>query len=385
MEIFTTVEIILLSALACCWIVQLIYYWCYLASPYFYQRAVQKGKITLPSNQPPVSVIICAKNEARNLEQYLPSILEQDYPEYEVIFVNSGSNDDTDDVMKRLDYQYPRLYHTYIPDGTKNLGRKKLSLTVGIKAAHYDTLLFTEADCRPVGKDWIRRMARHFTDKKSIVLGFSTLEKSSSAYAAYDYFFSDLQMVALTLKGHAYQADNRNYAYHKQHFFQEKGFVRSNFLDAGENDLFIEDIASNKNVAVELTPESVIQVDMNENFVWKELKIRRMLTRRFYETFPLLFWRGEQLTRILFYLLAVAVIVAGLPDLVLPAAALFFFLTRLYTQYFVINKTASALNLRKFYVTLFFFDCIQVFVDGYFYLYQRLRGKKDYNWKYEKR
>ena len=385
MEIITDIQFILFIAFFLCWIFQMVYYWIFLAASYFYQRSVEKGKITLPSSKPPVSVIICAQNEARNLEQYLPSILEQDYPEYEVIFVNNGSIDDTDDVMKRLRAQYPRLYHTYIPEGTKNLGRKKLSLTVGIKAAHYDTLLFTDADCRPVEKDWLRRMARHFTDKKTIVLGFSALEKSPSRYAVYDYFFSGLQMMALALKGRTYRASGRNLAYLKDYFIQQKGFSKSNFLDAGEDDLFIQEIAMKENVAVELSLESVIQVNMDENYMWKDWKIRSMLTQQYYKKSPVLFWRGEQITRILFYLLFVATLIVCFSNLILFAITISFFLIRLFSQYFIINKTAGTLNLRKFYITLPFFDFIQVFVDGYYYLYQRLRGKKDYNWKYEKR
>ncbi|MDR0864845.1 MAG: glycosyltransferase [Candidatus Symbiothrix sp.] len=383
---FDTTDIILFSVLVCSLIIQLIYYWFYLAKPYRYQRSIEKGKTVPASSQPPVSVIICAKNEARNLENYLPVFLEQNYPVYEVIVVNDASADDTDEILNRFSFNYKHLYHTYIPVGSKNLSRKKLGLTLGIKAAKYDTLLFTEADCHPTGPDWISRMARHFTDKRTIVLGFSTLKKQPSKYILYDYFFSNLQMMSLALKNHPYMGNGRNLAYNKNWFQQQKGFSNSSFLEAGEDDLFINEIARKDNLSVELSPESVIEVVMEESRTWKDLKISRLITQQFFKKrFSVRFWRMEKLSRILFFLSFILTVLWVIPDWILLGLAVFLFLTRFFTQLYVINRTAGMLKLPKFYFTLFLFDLIQPFVDEYFYLYKIFRGQKDYNWKYEKR
>ncbi|MDR0681098.1 MAG: glycosyltransferase [Dysgonamonadaceae bacterium] len=383
--VFDTIEIVLISILLFFLIIQLIYYWFYLAKPYYYQRAVEKGKIVQPSSQPPVSVIICTRNEAQNLEVFLPAILEQNYPLYEVICVDDASTDATAEILNRLTFKYKHLYHTYIPVGSKNLSRKKLGLTLGIKAAKYNILLFTEADCRPDSPDWIRCMAKHFTEKNTIVLGFSALEKYSSGYAAYDYFFSNLQMISLALKGHPYMGNGRNLGYSKNWFIQQKGFSSSNFLDAGEDDLFINEIARKDNLSVELKRESIIHVKMDENSTWKDLKIKRMITRKFYKRFSVNFWRMEKISRILFFIMLILSVICFASNWILLGIALFFYLIRLFTQLFVINKTAGLLKLPKFYFTLFLFDFIQPFVDEYFYLYRLFRGRKDYNWKYERR
>jgi glycosyltransferase involved in cell wall biosynthesis len=383
--IFDTIEIVLISILFFSLIIQLIYYWFYLAKPYYYQRAVEKKKIIQPSSQPPVSIIIYAKNEAQNLEVFLPSILEQNYPLYEVICIDDDSTDETAEILNRLTFKYKHLYHTYIPTGSKNLSRKKLGLTLGIKAAKYDTLLFTEADCRPDSPDWICCMARHFTDKNTIVLGFSALEKYPSRYACYDYFLSNLQMVSLALKGHPYMGNGRNLGYSKSWFVQQKGFSSSNFLDAGEDDLFINEIARKDNLSVELQRESIVHVKMDENSTWKDLKIKRMITRKFYRRFSVNFWKMEKASRILFFVMLILNVVWFAYNWILLGITLFFFLIRLFTQLVVINKTAGLLKLPKFYFTLFLFDFIQPFVDEYFYLYKIFRGRKDYNWKYERR
>jgi cellulose synthase/poly-beta-1,6-N-acetylglucosamine synthase-like glycosyltransferase len=384
--VFDTVDIILFSVLLSCLVIQLIYYWFYLAKPYYYQRSIEKGKTIPASSQPPVSVIICAKNEAQNLENYLTSFLEQNYPVYEVIVVNDASTDDTDEILNRFSFNHKHLYHTYIPTGSKNLSRKKLGLTLGIKAAKYDTLLFTEADCHPVGPDWISRMARHFTDKRTIVLGFSTLKKQPSRYISYDYFFSNLQMMSLALKNHPYMGNGRNLAYSKNWFQQQRGFSNSNFLDAGEDDLFINEIARKDNLSVELSPESIIQVNLDDAQTWKELKIRRLVTQQFFtKRFAVNFWRMEKVFRILFFLSFIITVFWVISNWILLGVAVFLFLIRFFTQLYVINKTASLLKLPKFYFTLLLFDLIQPFVDEYFYLYKIFRGQKDYNWKYEKR
>jgi glycosyltransferase involved in cell wall biosynthesis len=389
--IFTTVDIILLSAFSCCWLIQLIYYWGYLAQPYYRHRSIARGKIVSKPVHPPVSLIIYARNEAENLEKYLPSILEQNYPLYEVIVVNDRSSDDTSNVLKRYALQYKHLNHTYIPPESKSVSRKKLALTLGIKAATYDTLLFLEADSHPVSRDWIQLMARHFTGDKTIVLGFSNLEQKPFLYAAYDYFFSDLQMMSLALMHHAYAGNGKNMGYSKNEFFQRKGFSSFGFLDAGDDDLFINEIAGKENVSVELSPDSVTQINMDEAWIWNDLKVRRMTTLPFYKRFSIIFRGIENGSRILFYILFVWTLVWFFPDWVLLGILFFAFLIRLFSQLFVINKTANMLKLPNFCFTLPFFDFIQPFVNGYFYLYKIFAGKrkkfgkrKKY-WRYGKR
>jgi glycosyltransferase involved in cell wall biosynthesis len=326
-----------------------------------------------------------ARNEAANLEKYLPSILEQDYPLYEVIVVDDRSSDDTDDVLKRFALQYKHFHRTYIPPESKSISRKKLALTLGIKAAHYDNLLFMEADSHPVSPDWIRLMAEHFTGKKTIVLGFSNLEGQPFQFASYDYFFSNLQMMSLALMHHPYMGSGKNMGYSKSEFFQRKGFAVFSFLDAGDDDLFINEIAGKENVAVELSPDSVTQVDMDAFWIWKDLKVRRMITRPFYKKFSVIFWDMEKVSRILFYMLFIWTVIWFFPNWILLGVLLFTFLIRLFTQLFVINKTASMLKLPNFCFTLPFFDFIQPFMDGYFYLYKIFVGKKKKYWKYGKR
>ena len=122
---------------------------------------------------PKVSVIVCARNEQTNLQDYLHTLLTQDYPCYEVIVVNDSSEDDTQIILERYAQQCNNLYITFVPAGARVISSKKLALTIGVKAANYDSLLLTDADCRPQSRYWIQEMMQGFRDEQTeVVLGY---------------------------------------------------------------------------------------------------------------------------------------------------------------------------------------------------------------------
>ena len=382
--LFESTDIVVLAVLSSCWIIQILYYWIYLAKPYYHRRKGNQAKITFHPDAQPVSVIIYARNEAKNLEKYLPAILEQNYPQYEVIVVNDCSIDDTEDILRRIITQYKHIYCTYVPPETKSLSRKKLALTIGIKAAHYSNLLFLDADSCPVSPDWLRLMAQHFSEQKNIVLGFSALGKKPSLYAAYDYFFSNLQMMALALMNRACTGNGKNLAYNKNELAWQQAFSDFSFLEAGEDDLLVSKLAQRGKVAVEVSSDSLIRVNMDKRWMWQELKVKRMTTLPFYKAFPIVFWMIEKISRLLFYFMFVFVCVWFYPDWMKAGIGVAFFLTRFLTQWIVVNRTTKLLKLPKFHFNLLIFDIIQPFVNVYFYLDKIFQSKpKEYK-KYGK-
>ncbi|MDR0543088.1 MAG: glycosyltransferase [Dysgonamonadaceae bacterium] len=373
---FETGDIPILTTLFVCWVIQMLCYWACLAKPYYYQRAVEERKIRFDQASPPVSLIIYARNDAKKLANYLPTVLEQDYPHYEVIVVDDCLSDDTEVVWRRISSQYNHFYYTYIPPESKNVSRKKLALALGIKAAHYDSLLFLDDDSHPVSSDWLRLMARHLVGEKTIVLGFSALKNQSCRYAVYDYFFSDLQMMSLALIRRPYMGNGKNLGYLKSEFVRQRTFSKFSVLEAGEDDLLINELAGRDNVSVELSPNSVTQVDMDESWMWKELKIKRMITFPLYRKFPVIFWGIEKASRMLFYFLFIYSFARFFFHWQLSGATAILFLIRAVTQWMIINKTAKRLQLPKFHANLLFFDFIQPLVNGYFYLCGIFRSKR---------
>ena len=143
---------------------------------YFYLRyicrackatTVSVSKTAAEHDYPPVSVVVCARNERENLNDYLSVLLSQDYPSYEVIVVDDSSEDGTDLLLEQWSRQYAHLYHTFVPRGARVLSSKKLALTIGIKAAHHEHILLTDADCRPESRNWIREMMSGFANEKT--------------------------------------------------------------------------------------------------------------------------------------------------------------------------------------------------------------------------
>lgn len=184
MEAFTfnTVELILLSAAGILFIIQLIYYFGLYNRIHIRNKAVRKEEVHFTQEMPPLSVILYARNEADNLRKILPSILEQDYPQFEVIVINDASTDETEDVLGFMEEKYPHLYHSFTPDSARYISHKKLALTLGIKASKHDWLVFTETNCMPASRQWLKLMARNFTSQTQIVLGYSGYDRTKDGY-----------------------------------------------------------------------------------------------------------------------------------------------------------------------------------------------------------
>jgi glycosyltransferase involved in cell wall biosynthesis len=384
------IEIILLSILAICFITQMIFYWVVLAKPYYYMKSIEKRNIRFFSEFPPVSVIVYVKNRFYDLKNFLPALLEQDYPQFEVIIVNDGTTEESKNTLLRLQEQYSNLYSTYIPEETKNVSRKRLGLTLGIKAAKYDCLLFTEADSHTRSDKWIQLMARHFGHDKTVVLGMSAKENGKGffeKFITFDYFYSNLQMLSMALLGHPYTGSDRNLIYSKTHYNEQKGFIRNRSTRRIDNSLFINDIASVSNTEVELLPESVVMTDLHI-YDWKQEKKGNAFSSHFYKVGSAL-WCLEFFSRFFFFLSVIACLVWGVLHLqVLPylvSAAVGGYLMRLCSQLFIVSKTASALKLGRFYLNVPLFDWMQIMVNVYFFMYRMVHKKGNYIFKYEKR
>lgn len=207
----------------------------------------------------PVSIIICARNEEKNLKENLSFVLEQDYPDFEVVVVNDCSSDESEWVLKEYSEKYSRLKIVTLKEHDIYKHGKKFAVTIGIKAARHECLLFTDADCRPASPKWLDRMQRHFSEKTAIVLGYSPYTKSGgflNRLIRTETFFTALNYLSYALKGDPYMGVGRNMAYKKSLFFRNKGFASHMHIPSGDDDLFVNQNADRSNTAIEIHPDS---------------------------------------------------------------------------------------------------------------------------------
>jgi Glycosyltransferases, probably involved in cell wall biogenesis len=376
----TAIDYCLMAALLVVFGIQIYYYSYHFASIIKYRKKRDNGIVPFVENLPPVSVIICAKNESENLRQFLPAILQQDYPCFEVIVVNDGSTDETSDLLQELSLTYPNLYRTFVPENANIRSTKKLGLTIGIKAAKFDVLLFTDADCKPTSNKWIENMARNFTQSTEFVLGYGAYMQEKgfmSRLISFDTLFIGMQSLGYALNGHPYMGVGRNMAYRKETFVRMKGFSKSLGIQSGDDDLFVNNGANEYNTRVEISADSVTwSVPKSTYRSWFRQKERHLSTSSFYKADGLLRIGVEAGSRGLFYALICAI--AILSPWTFGVVAGLFFLIRYAVQLVVVNKVAKQFNERKFYFSLLMFDIMLPLISLYIKIFSK---KSIFKWK----
>ncbi|MFH0895424.1 MAG: glycosyltransferase [Bacteroidota bacterium] len=237
--------------------------------------------------QEAVSVIICARNEDWKLEKFLPAILEQDYPAFEVIVVNDFSEDNTYYLLHDMAKIYPRLKIVHLFENHNFFIGKKFPLSIGIKSAEYDCILLTDADCIPKDKNWIASMQRNFTDKTEFVLGYGAYQKKKgllNKLIRFDTFQIALQYFSYALAGIPYMGVGRNLGYRKKLFLESRGFTSHYNIVSGDDDLYVNQHAHGSNTRIEISPESHTISQAAETFKeWRRQKQRHLTTAKHYK------------------------------------------------------------------------------------------------------
>ena len=300
---------------------------------------------------PGVSVIVAARNEAVNLQSYLYRLLEQDYPEYEVIVINDGSEDGTQDVIDDYIVRYKHLRTTFVPRQARVKSTKKLALTLGIKAAKYDYLVFTDADCCVSSQQWLKAVMAGYEERSEteIVLGvgaYFTEKSALNRLIQYETLTSSLQYIGMAVAHRPYMGVGRNMSYRKELFVSNNGFSHFTGESAGDDDLFVNHAANKKNVSVAVRPESVTwSVPKKSWREWYQQRKRHLSVSHLYKTSSKLMLMFEPLTRGLLYALVIALLVVGTPIIKITALAVL--LLRLVLLIGVLDISAHRIGVPK--------------------------------------
>lgn len=290
----------ILAALA-----QILYYAVVFSRLSFYKPKIVQSNIQLP----PVSIIIAARNEYKNLEKNLHLFLEQDYPNYEVIVVNDCSWDDSQKLLEYYQEKYSHLKVCELIEQEKYPTGKKFALTIGIKAASNEQLFFSDADCMPASNQWLRLMQSQFTPQAEIVLGFAPYKKYNTLlnlFIRFESAFTAMAYFSAAIGKHAFMGVGRNLAYTKTLFFKHKGFASHNHILSGDDDLFVNQAATANNVHVQIDPQSFVYSEPKRSFdAWQRQKTRHNSTGKLYKAKDKVYLGGYYASMLIFYLLFV--------------------------------------------------------------------------------
>jgi glycosyltransferase involved in cell wall biosynthesis len=225
----------------------------------FFRFSFHKQKPLLPYDGLPISIVISAKDEAHILLKTLPEIASQNYPNFEVVVVNDNSTDDTEFVIKDCASRYPNIRLVNLSSSVTNIYGKKFPLSIGIKAAAYEHILLTDADCFPTSDQWLAKMARHYTGKNQMVIGYSTFYKRKgllNSMIHFDMLHSAIQYFSYYLAKMPFMGVGRNLSYTKSLFFDNKGFTSQYHLPYGDDVLFVNKVANFKICGIEYSPDA---------------------------------------------------------------------------------------------------------------------------------
>lgn len=375
----TTTIITLYSALAVCFLYLIFGFRHYIAS--VAQKVAEDNETPLPDSPdayPSVSVIVYSEDDAQNLEILLPQILEQDYPAMmEVIVVNDGAVGSTKDVIARLEQRYSNLYMTFTPLESRSLSRKKLAVTLGIKAARYETVMLTTGNCRIESPIWLKSVMRHFINGKEIVLGYATpvmVEDSVSTIKrrhSFDTIWSAVEYLSWAIAGRPYRGSCHNLAYKRSVFFRNKGFSKSLNLKYGDDDIFINEVSNRRNTATELSTASIVEIaEINPSAAFKRTKLRYDYTAKKLKTGARIFFSSCSWAWWIFIGSAIAVSIVGLPSFIPMIISSVLLLILWIILMITWKKTSVSLGSRPLLLTFPWLMCYHPI----FNLYYRIKG-----------
>jgi glycosyltransferase involved in cell wall biosynthesis len=317
--------------------IQIIYY---LTFSSFLFNKKNKGQTI---EQVPVSVIIFVKNCASSLKKNLPLIVAQNYTKFEIVLINNASTDNTLEVLEDFALNNDNIKVLDVENNEAFWGNKKYALTLGIKAAKHEHLLFTAITSEPLSEFWIAEMSKQFRGKKTITLGYSKYKKKSSLgnlFIRFENLLSALQCFSLAKNGSPFMAFGDNFAYTRSTFFKVKGFINHMKLKYGENDLFLKDAATKKNSSYTISKNSFIEKEQPKSFgKWFHEKRKKTVLKKQYKPKHRFFISFFTISKLLFYVLGSALCFVYSWQVMLPIILTYFLI-----QFIVIGIAAKKLK-----------------------------------------
>ncbi|MCR5132069.1 MAG: glycosyltransferase [Prevotella sp.] len=245
----------------------------------------EKNETSENKNTPALTLLITAQHkQAPMLRQHLPEFLNQEYDNFEVVVVAEKGDSDTEDVINSFSSN-SRLYATYVPDSSRYMSKKKLAITLGVKAAHNEWIVLVDAFCTPSGPQWLATIASYCDDDHNLVIGYNNFDNEAKPY----YRFERLQQACYTMREAlrtAYRSIEGNIAFRKSEFIAGDGYRGNLQAIRGEYDFLINKYAKRRQTAVAAERNAWVIYDAPTPHAWRNMHIfythtRKLLRRSF--------------------------------------------------------------------------------------------------------
>ena len=376
---YNSLSFIILIVFVICLIIQLIYHWGVFSKVAFYKR---NARPKLDEELEPVSVVLCARDAYEYLVELIPALLTQDYPDFEIVVVNDCSDDETEEYLKDLERKETRVKPVQLKQHLNFFNGKKFPLSMGIKSAKNDLIIFTDCNCMPVNDQWLRSVVNRYNSHTEIVIGYSPYVQKKSVLnriIRFDALQNGLLYLSAALNRHPYMGVGKNLSYRKELFFRNNGFISHYTTTVGEDDIFISQVATKKNTEVLIDAENTILTTPTNSFkLWMRQKGSRYSTVSKYNTRARLFLSLFYISQFLFYASFIALLclppafhIANGTAFYIPILV-FFFLLRFGTQFLIYSKASKRLGEQGLLPGLIVYDFLFAFLSPWLRLMGRM-------------
>ena len=377
---FNRLSFIVLLCFGITFIIQLIYHWCVFSKLAFYKK---KDKTKSDDQLEPVSVVVCARDAYEYLQDLVPVLLTQDYPDYEIVIVNDCSEDETEEWLKDIERREPKIKPVQLRQHLNFFNGKKFPLSMGIKSAKNDLIVLTDVNCLPTNSQWLRSVVNSYGNNTEVVIGYSPYMNKKGVFnqiMRFDAVQYAMQYLSAALNKHPYMGIGTNLSYRKELFYRHKGFTSHYTTSVGDDDLFISQVAKGKNTEVLIDAENAILTTPPHKFgMWAHIKSSRYSTIPQYDvkakaSSALFTW-----SHFLFYASFIALMLLK-PAFALSIGAVyyipilvFFFLLRYGSQMIIYHGATKRLGEKGLLPGLIVYDLIFAFLTPILRLMGRMK------------
>lgn len=378
---YNSLSFIILIVFGVCLIIQLLYHWGLFSKVAFYKR---NARPKLDEELEPVSVVLCARDAYEHLTELIPALLRQDYPDFEIVVVNDCSDDETEEYLKDLERNETKVKPVQLKQHLNFFNGKKFPLSMGIKSAQHDLIVLTDCNCMPVNEQWLRSVVNRYNSRTEIVIGYSPYVQKKSTLnrlMRFDAMQNGLLYLSAALNRHAYMGIGKNLSYRKELFYRNQGFISHYTTTVGEDDLFINQVATKKNTEVLIDAENAILTTPTNSFkLWMRQKSSRYSTVPKYNGRARLMLSLFYVSQFLFYVSFIALLaLCANPAFSITNGAVFyipilvfFFLLRFGTQLFIYHKASKRLGEKGLLPGLILYDFLFAFLSPWLRLMGRM-------------